>query len=232
MDKLEYNFRLLKEKREAMNISVADMAFMLCLAERQIHSMENNLPDYFYSPAIKLACIKKYADKLGLDVGVVLNPSEKVPSHHEVKIPEASSHDAIDLNEAMIKRENKITERAQKKTNRLQPKSNQSTHVVIDLTTAYIHKNLANKISINDLKKVSGFSERSIQLVYKKHFNQTPFEYIEEQRLMMAKRLIEQHKTSKKISSIAQDAGLTHLGRFSVRFKKRFGISPSLLLRS
>jgi len=232
MDNLKYNYRLLKEKREAKNISLADMAFMLCLAERQIHSIENNLPDYFYSPAIKLACIKKYADKLDLDVSVVLNQLEEVSPPHEVKSPEASSHDAIDLNEVIIKRDKKITEPANKKTNTPQPKSDQSTHDVIHLTTAYIQQNLANKISITDLKKISGYSERSIQLVYKKHFNMTPFEYIEEQRLMMAKRLIEQHKASKKISDVAVDAGFTHLGRFSISFKKRFGISPSLLVRS
>lgn len=82
---------------------------------------------------------------------------------------------------------------------------------------------------MEDLTKITGYSERSLQLVFKKEFNQSPFQYIEEQRLLKAKALIEKHKRSKKISAIAQDVGFFHLGRFSVNFKQRFGISPSLL---
>jgi len=83
-----------------------------------------------------------------------------------------------------------------------------------------------------DLTNVTGYSERSLQLVFKKQFNQTPFEYIEGERLKKAKALIEAHKQSKKIAEIAQDVGLTHLGRFSVNFKKQFGISPSVLAKT
>jgi len=83
-----------------------------------------------------------------------------------------------------------------------------------------------------DLTNITGYSERSLQLVFKKKFNQTPFEYIEGERLKKAKALIETHKQSKKIAEIAQDVGLTHLGRFSVNFKKQFGISPSLLAKT
>ena len=72
MADFEYDFKLIKETRLAKGISAGNMAFDLCLAERQIHSIENNLPDYFYSPTIKLACIKKYAEKLGLDIELVL----------------------------------------------------------------------------------------------------------------------------------------------------------------
>ena len=63
MDKLEYDYNLLKETRIRKNIRTSSIAFDLCLVERQIDSIENNSPDYFYSPAIKLACIKKYAEK-------------------------------------------------------------------------------------------------------------------------------------------------------------------------
>ena len=86
-------------------------------------------------------------------------------------------------------------------------------------------------MTMDELKKITGYSERSLQLVFKSHFNQTPFEFIEEQRLLKARVLIEAHKQSKKIAEIAQDVGLTHLGRFSVNFKKRFGLSPSLLAK-
>jgi transcriptional regulator GlxA family with amidase domain len=85
---------------------------------------------------------------------------------------------------------------------------------------------------MNDLIKLSGFSERSIQLVFQSRLNQTPFEHIEAQRLLRAKALIEEHKQSKKIADIARDVGMNHLGRFSISFKKRFGLSPSEVARN
>ena len=122
-----------------------------------------------------------------------------------------------------------IKPKARKSHPKVRHGNNESNHVIIQLSVAYIQNNLSNKITMEDLTKITGYSERSLQLVFKKEFNQSPFQYIEEQRLLKAKALIEKHKRSKKISAIAQDVGFFHLGRFSVNFKQRFGISPSLL---
>jgi AraC-like DNA-binding protein len=50
--------------------------------------------------------------------------------------------------------------------------------------------------------------------------------------MQKAFNLIQQHKLRRKITDIARDVGFTHLGRFSVNFRKRFGISPKMLARS
>ena len=229
MDKLEYDYNLLKETRIKKNIWASSIAFDLCLAERQIDSIENNSPDYFYSPAIKLACIKKYAEKLGLDIDVVLYKKESIEVREEVikkpEIEEVAVSEILTINqEPEI-----IKPKARKSHPKVRHGNNESNHVIIQLSVAYIQNNLSNKITMEDLTKITGYSERSLQLVFKKEFNQSPFQYIEEQRLLKAKALIEKHKRSKKISAIAQDVGFFHLGRFSVNFKQRFGISPSLL---
>ncbi len=225
MDNLEYNYKLLKDTRLAKNISPENMAFDLCLAERQIHSIENNLPNHFYSPAIKLTCIKKYAEKLGLDIREVLYQSEGAATH--------KNKNQVATKEASLTVDSPVpSEYATRKPQETYPTKNQASHVIIDLTLAYIENNLSNKITMDDLIKLSGYSERSIQLVFQSRLNQSPFEYIEEQRLLRARALIEAHKQSKKIADIAQDVGMFHLGRFSINFKKRFGISPSVLARS
>lgn len=225
MDNLEYNYKLLKETRLAKNISPENMAFDLCLAERQIHSIENNLPNHFYSPAIKLTCIKKYAKKLGLDIYEVLYQSESagvLKNKNQVTPKEAPVSSGAAL----------PGDTATEKLQETDPTKDRPGHIIIDLTLAYIQNNLSNKITMDDLIKLSGYSERSIQLVFQSRLNQSPFEYIEEQRLLKARALIEAHKQSKKIADIAQDVGMFHLGRFSINFKKRFGISPSALARS
>jgi AraC-like DNA-binding protein len=69
-------------------------------------------------------------------------------------------------------------------------------------------------------------------MIFKKYLNKSPFEYIEEQRLLKAYELIKQHKQSKRTTDIAREVGFRHLGRFSLNFKKRFGIHPSILAKS
>ena len=229
MEDLKYDYKFLKEARLAKGLSSDKVAFDLCLAERQIHSIENNLPDYFYSSAIKLACIKKYAEKLGLDIDIVFYKKER--AHVQEKILEKTRTKTSRPTKILTTNNQAQTKSPKVKKNhtKISYGNNQSSHVIIELSIEYIRNNLSNKITIADLRKLTGYSERSLQIVFKKELNQSPFEYIEEQRLLKAKELIEKHKRSKKISAIAQDVGFFHLGRFSVNFKQRFGISPSLL---
>lgn len=90
----------------------------------------------------------------------------------------------------------------------------------------YITINLNRKITLQDLRVHTSYSARALQLKFKKYLNQTPFEYIEEQRLLKAYELIKHYKQSMQIKVVAYEVGFRHLGRFSERFKKRFGISP------
>ena len=105
-------------------------------------------------------------------------------------------------------------------------------HILIIKACEYIENNLSEKITLAHLTNCTGYSERAIQLLFKKHFKLTPFEYIEEQRLLKAFKLIKTHKNEKPVTHIAKDVGLIHLGRFSVKFKKRFGVSASDLAKS
>jgi transcriptional regulator GlxA family with amidase domain len=105
-------------------------------------------------------------------------------------------------------------------------------HPALQNACDFIKANLHLKISMFDLKQHTNYSERSLQLIFKKYLNKSPFEYIEEQRLLKAHALIKQYKQSKKTTQIATEAGFRHLGRFSVNFKKRFGINPSVLAKT
>ncbi|CAM8313623.1 helix-turn-helix domain-containing protein [Candidatus Methylopumilus universalis] len=105
-------------------------------------------------------------------------------------------------------------------------------HPALQNACDFIEANLQLKISMLDLKRHTKYSERSLQLLFKKHLNKSPFEYIEEQRLLKAHELIKQFKQSKKTTDIAAEVGFRHLGRFSANFKRRFGIHPSALARS
>ena len=105
-------------------------------------------------------------------------------------------------------------------------------HPLLLTACEYIKINLHRKIMMLELKQHTKCSERSLQMIFKKYLNKSPFEYIEEQRLLKAYELIKQHKQSKRTTDIAREVGFRHLGRFSLNFKKRFGIHPSILAKS
>jgi cytoskeletal protein RodZ len=83
MDKLEYNCDLLRTSRESKKITAHSIAVDICLAERQIKSLEENSLQYFPSQSIKYVALKKYIVALGLkidDVIVNINQSDPIPS--------------------------------------------------------------------------------------------------------------------------------------------------------
>ena len=83
MEKELYNFSLLKQRRIELGMSASDIAYKLCLAERQIISIEENKSDYFASTMLKLSCVKKYARVLDLhpeDIIPNLNDIDPTPS--------------------------------------------------------------------------------------------------------------------------------------------------------
>ena len=95
----------------------------------------------------------------------------------------------------------------------------------------YVRNNIQNKFSMKELEDLLGISARAIQYKFKKELNKTPFQYIEEQKLLKAFEMIQAYKREKTVTQVAEDLGLHHLGRFSIKFKKRFGLSPSNLAR-
>lgn len=84
---------------------------------------------------------------------------------------------------------------------------------------------------MQELENFTGISARVIQFKFKKQLNKTPFQYIEEQKLLKAFEIIQAFKMEKSVTCVANDVGLHHLGRFSIKFKKHFGLSPSNLAK-
>ena len=81
MDNLKYNFALLKETRLSKKISAQSIAADLCLAERQIISIEENSLQYFPSESLKYTSLKKYIVALGLkNEDVIFNFNEVDPT--------------------------------------------------------------------------------------------------------------------------------------------------------
>ncbi|WP_157021065.1 helix-turn-helix domain-containing protein [Parasedimentitalea huanghaiensis] len=94
----------------------------------------------------------------------------------------------------------------------------------------YMLENLAEPITLSDLAYQAGCSLRSLQCGFKKSYGCSPMQYLQKQRLGYAHFLLQSLPPDHLVSSVAYDCGFTHLGRFSIAYRKAFGQSPKKTL--
>lgn len=94
----------------------------------------------------------------------------------------------------------------------------------MQLAKNYIIANLDNNITIPIIASAVGTNQCYLKKGFKEVFNQTIFEFIQENRMIKAKYLLE--NTSQNITEIAFNVGYASLSSFSQAYKNYFGISP------
>lgn len=97
----------------------------------------------------------------------------------------------------------------------------------------YIEEHLAEPITVADLVRATGMSSRSIQSGFKEDLHTTPIGYIRERRLDRVREALMSAVPGEglTVTDAAERWGFTHLGSFSMLYRKRYGESPSQTLR-
>ena len=99
------------------------------------------------------------------------------------------------------------------------------------LAREFIHEHYTDGIRLEDLCRVAGVGVRTLQRCFRQYFDVTITEYLKTIRLEAARReLAAGHPSEDSVTTIALENGFTHLGRFSVEFRERFGQSPKKTL--
>lgn len=98
-------------------------------------------------------------------------------------------------------------------------------YMSIFLALDYIHKNYAQKISLDDLLKVALLSKNVFYKEFENYVGKTPFDYINRYRILQSKRLLTE--TNKSITEISYTVGFYDESYFLKTYKKFEGISPS-----
>lgn len=96
----------------------------------------------------------------------------------------------------------------------------------IAASKAYIDNNLEKKFTLEELAEFSGFSKNFYSKQFKKITGSTPFEYINESRMLLARKLI--LTTNIGIDQIIHLCGYDDRTYFYRIFKKRFQTTPAL----
>lgn len=91
---------------------------------------------------------------------------------------------------------------------------------------SYIHEHYAEKISLEDIAGASAISKREALRCFQSGISQPPFDYLQEYRLQVAKRLLT--TTQASIAEIALECGFGSSAYFGKVFKEKEGMTPKL----
>ncbi|MEM8905500.1 MAG: AraC family transcriptional regulator [Actinomycetota bacterium] len=98
----------------------------------------------------------------------------------------------------------------------------------------HIDQNLSRPLAVEDIAAAVEVSVRTLQNNFRADLGQTPTSYIRNRRLERARADLADARpgTGVTVTDVALRWGFTHLGRFAVVYRNRFGESPSQTLRS
>ncbi|WP_433738559.1 helix-turn-helix domain-containing protein [Pseudomonas putida] len=95
----------------------------------------------------------------------------------------------------------------------------------------YIHDNARETLHLEDIEAAAGVSRFKLFEAFRKYFALSPMAYLKKHRLNAVRQEILEQRSARNISAIALGWGFTHLGRFSVEYRKLFDESPSMTLQ-
>ncbi len=88
-----------------------------------------------------------------------------------------------------------------------------------------------HNLTVAMISREVGLSMRSLQEGFRKELGVSPLTYVKARRMSMAHhRLRAGDPRVTTVTRVATDLGISHLGRFSVEYHKRFGVPPSVTL--
>jgi AraC-like DNA-binding protein len=95
----------------------------------------------------------------------------------------------------------------------------------------YIEANLDMAIGLPEIVAASGVPGRTLIQHFRDFKGTSPMRYLRAARYGKAREALCRAEPEERITEIAANWGFSHMGRFSVEYRKRFGESPSQTLR-
>jgi DNA-binding response OmpR family regulator len=88
----------------------------------------------------------------------------------------------------------------------------------------YMLTHLRDPPTLGSLAEILGIGERRLLRAFRENMGKTPFEYLREKRLELARRLLAE--TSLTITSVADETGFSDAANFATAFRGYFGETP------
>lgn len=97
--------------------------------------------------------------------------------------------------------------------------------------TEAVSANSRRRYTLSDLCGIACVSPRTLEYAFYDNFRLSPLAYVRALRLQGARHALLRHGDGAGVSAIALEYGFTHLGKFSVDYRRMFGERPSETLR-
>jgi AraC-like DNA-binding protein len=94
----------------------------------------------------------------------------------------------------------------------------------------FMHSHLDASITLGDIVAASGVSGRTLFKHFKDWKGISPMRHLRDLRLVRVREALMRADPDDNVTTIATGLGFTHMGRFSLEYRRRFGESPSLTL--
>jgi AraC-like DNA-binding protein len=95
----------------------------------------------------------------------------------------------------------------------------------------FIEANLESPIGLPDITAAAGVPGRTLLEHFRRYKGVSPMGYLRRARFAKAREALRVGEPEETVTGIAMNLGFTHMGRFSVEYRRRFGESPSETLR-
>lgn len=98
--------------------------------------------------------------------------------------------------------------------------------------TAYMEQHIGQPLALTEVATAIGCGVRALQKGFRSELDTTPMSWLRQRRMELAQeRLQMADPSTTTVTEIAQGLGITHMGRFAVEYRDRFGESPSQTLQ-
>ena len=97
----------------------------------------------------------------------------------------------------------------------------------------FIDEHAGDPITLNDVATAARLTPRGLQAAFRRRLDTTPLAHLRSVRMERAHRDLQSADQSEGVSvaAVAAKWGFTHLGRFAIEYRRRFGVYPSQTLR-
>lgn len=95
---------------------------------------------------------------------------------------------------------------------------------------ALMERDLAEPLTLAQVSAGVGVCPRTLQKAFKSQLGCSPMQWLKQHRLAVARKRLQEADTGETVTDIVSSIGITHLGRFAVEYRQRYGVTPSSTL--
>ena len=93
-----------------------------------------------------------------------------------------------------------------------------------------MERDLAEPLTLTQVCAGIGVCPRTLQKAFKDELGCSPMQWLKQRRLAAARHRLLSATHGETVTDIVSSIGITHLGRFAVEYRQRYGVTPSSTL--